>query len=90
MHNIITIHKPEVIPSVNCIAIISNDMNVAAIPPINNGRRPHLSIFHKAIRVKIRLIIPIATESLSDEVTNSPIVSEDYVVKGFAAINYVF
>ncbi len=36
------------------------------------------------------IIINVATESLSDEVTNSPIVSEDYVVKGFAAINYVF
>jgi len=32
----------------------------------------------------------IATESLSDEATASPIVSEDYVIKGFAAINYVF
>lgn len=29
-------------------------------------------------------------ESLSDEETNSPIVSEDYVVKGFATISYVF
>ncbi len=29
-------------------------------------------------------------ESLGDEVTASPIVSEDYVIKGFAAINYVF
>ena len=32
----------------------------------------------------------VAAESLSDEVTESPIVSEDYVIKGFAAINYVF
>ena len=32
----------------------------------------------------------VAAESLSDEVTASPIVSEDYVIKGFAAINYVF
>jgi outer membrane protein len=32
----------------------------------------------------------VATESLSDDVTASPIVSEDYVIKGFAAINYVF
>jgi len=34
--------------------------------------------------------ISIAGESLSDEVTASPIVSEDHVFKGFAAINYVF
>ena len=32
----------------------------------------------------------VAAESLSDEVTASPIVSEDHVIKGFAAINYVF
>ena len=32
----------------------------------------------------------VAAESLGDEVTASPIVSEDYVIKGFAAINYVF
>jgi outer membrane scaffolding protein for murein synthesis (MipA/OmpV family) len=31
-----------------------------------------------------------AVESLGDDVTASPIVSEDYVIKGFAAINYVF
>jgi len=36
------------------------------------------------------IFMNVAAESLSDEVTNSPIVSEDYVVKGFAAINYVF
>lgn len=32
----------------------------------------------------------VAAESLSSDVTASPIVSEDYVIKGFAAINYVF
>jgi MipA family protein len=36
------------------------------------------------------VIMNVAAESLSDEVTASPIVSEDYVIKGFAAINYVF
>ena len=36
------------------------------------------------------VIINVATESLSDDVTASPIVSEDYVIKGFAAVNYVF
>ncbi|MFC1665173.1 MipA/OmpV family protein [Pseudomonadota bacterium] len=35
-------------------------------------------------------IMNAGIEYLDDEVTNSPIVSEDYVVKGFAAINYVF
>ena len=29
-------------------------------------------------------------ERFSDEVVNSPIVDQDYVIKGFAAINYVF
>ena len=36
------------------------------------------------------IIMNVAVESLSNEVTASPIVSEDYVVKGFTAINYVF
>jgi outer membrane scaffolding protein for murein synthesis (MipA/OmpV family) len=36
------------------------------------------------------VIINLAAESLSSEVTASPIVSEDYVIKGFAAVNYVF
>jgi outer membrane protein len=36
------------------------------------------------------VIMNVAAESLSDEVTASPIVSEDHVIKGFAAINYVF
>ncbi len=37
----------------------------------------------------VLIIMNVAVESLSNEVTASPIVSEDYVVKGFAAINYV-
>lgn len=36
------------------------------------------------------IFMNVAAESLSDEVTASPIVSDDYVIKGFAAINYVF
>ncbi|MCG6939319.1 MAG: MipA/OmpV family protein [Gammaproteobacteria bacterium] len=36
------------------------------------------------------VIINIAAESLSNDVTASPIVSEDHVIKGFAAVNYVF
>lgn len=36
------------------------------------------------------IFMNVAAESLGDEVTASPIVSEDYVLKGFAAINYVF
>lgn len=36
------------------------------------------------------VIMNVAVESLSNEVTASPIVSEDYVIKGFAAINYIF
>lgn len=36
------------------------------------------------------IFMNVAAESLGDEVTASPIVSEDYVIKGFAAINYVF
>ncbi len=34
-------------------------------------------------------VMNFAVESLNDEVTASPIVSEDYVIKGFAVINYV-
>jgi len=36
------------------------------------------------------LIINASMEFLDEGVTDSPIVSEDYVVKGFGAINYVF
>ncbi|MCW8851923.1 MAG: MipA/OmpV family protein [Gammaproteobacteria bacterium] len=36
------------------------------------------------------VIMNVAAESLSNDVTASPIVSEDYVIKGFAAVNYVF
>lgn len=35
-------------------------------------------------------VLSVAGESLSDEVTASPIVSENYVIKGFGVINYVF
>jgi outer membrane protein len=36
------------------------------------------------------VVMNITTEFFDDEVTNSPIVEEDYVVKGFLAINYLF
>lgn len=36
------------------------------------------------------IFMNVAVESFSDEVRASPIVSEDQVIKGFAAINYVF
>jgi outer membrane protein len=36
------------------------------------------------------VIMNVAAESLSNDVNASPIVSEDYVIKGFAAVNYVF
>lgn len=35
-------------------------------------------------------VMDVNYEMLSDEVINSPIVDKDYVVKGFAVINYVF
>ena len=35
-------------------------------------------------------IISVSVEFLDSEVTDSPIVSEDYVVQGFGAINYAF
>ena len=35
-------------------------------------------------------VVNIAAESLGNEVTSSPIVSENNVIKGFAVINYVF
>lgn len=37
-----------------------------------------------------RVIINVAAEVLDDEVTRSPIVSEDIVVKGLAVVTYVF
>ena len=36
------------------------------------------------------LVMDLNIEKFSDEVINSPIVDQDYVIKGFAAINYVF
>ena len=36
------------------------------------------------------VVMNIAVEFFDDEITDSPIVDEDYVVKGFFAINYVF
>lgn len=36
------------------------------------------------------IILNLAVESLNSEATASPIVSEDHVIKGFAAANYVF
>ncbi len=36
------------------------------------------------------VIVNASVELLDNEVTDSPIVEKDYVVKGFAAINYVF
>jgi len=44
--------------------------------------------------IKIRrdwlIVMNVAAELLADEVSASPIVTEDYVISGFAAINYVF
>ncbi len=36
------------------------------------------------------LVMNVAVEFFDDEITDSPIVDEDYVVKGFFAVNYVF
>jgi outer membrane protein len=36
------------------------------------------------------LVMNVAVEFLDNEITDSPIVDEDYVVKGFFAVNYVF
>jgi len=36
------------------------------------------------------VIVNASLELLDDEVTNSPIVSEEYIIKGFGAVNYVF
>lgn len=48
-----------------------------------------LGVFIEVTR-DVLIIMNVAAESLSSEVTASPIVSEDHVIKGFAAINYVF
>lgn len=37
-----------------------------------------------------RILLNVSTEFLPDEITDSPIVAEDHVIKGFAAITYVF
>lgn len=36
------------------------------------------------------VVMSVAVEFFDDEITDSPIVDEDYVIKGFFAINYVF
>ena len=36
------------------------------------------------------LVANVAVEFFDDEITDSPIVDEDYVIKGFLAVNYVF
>ena len=37
-----------------------------------------------------RIILSVSAEFLPDEITNSPIVADDHIIKGFAAITYVF
>ena len=37
-----------------------------------------------------RLLLSLSAEFLPDDITNSPIVADDRVLKGFAAITYVF
>jgi outer membrane protein len=36
------------------------------------------------------VVMSVAVEFFDDEITDSPIVDEDYVIKGFFAVNYVF
>jgi outer membrane protein len=36
------------------------------------------------------MVMKVESEFLDEDVTNSPIVTDDYVIKGFSAINYVF
>ena len=37
-----------------------------------------------------RILLNVSAEFLPDEIVDSPIVAEDRVIKGFAAITYVF
>ena len=37
-----------------------------------------------------RIVLSLSAEFLPDEVTDSPIVADDSVIKGFAAVTYVF
>ncbi len=37
-----------------------------------------------------RIVVNVAAEFLPDRITDSPIVADDHVIKGFAAITYVF
>ena len=48
-----------------------------------------LGIFYE-ITTDWLVVMNVAVEFFDDEITDSPIVAEDYVVKGFFAINYVF
>lgn len=36
------------------------------------------------------MVMHVTSEFLNDDVTDSPIVTDDYVIKGFGAVNYVF
>jgi outer membrane protein len=37
-----------------------------------------------------RIVLSLSAEFLPDEIVNSPIVTDDRIMKGFAAITYVF
>jgi outer membrane protein len=37
-----------------------------------------------------RIVLNVSAEFLPSEIVNSPIVADDHVIKGFAAIIYVF
>jgi outer membrane protein len=48
-----------------------------------------LGVFYE-ITTDWLLVMNIAAEFFDDNITDSPIVDEDYVIKGFFAVNYVF
>jgi outer membrane protein len=37
-----------------------------------------------------RIVLNVSTEFLPGEIVDSPIVADDHVIKGFAALTYVF
>ena len=67
----------------------ANALRPAYILDDTNSIEAGVSLFIEITRDWL-VFMNVAAESLSEEVTASPIVSEDSVIKGFIAVNYVF
>ncbi len=72
---------------------VSSDGATPTRPAYNTGR----SISYEAgiasfieLTEDWRIVLSLSAEFLPDEITDSPIVADDRLIKGFAAITYVF